>query len=125
MTEKTPLERMQAPAPVTIDLDLLPPDARIVALFEAYPEAKAQADAAAERVKAITDGIKAELASAMADTGTEKIVLKGKRGAALRLAKVVQRRFDSRAFSAKHPDLYEAYRKPSESWRLEAVDGGR
>lgn len=119
MSEFTPVN-----GPIEVDLDQLPPDARVLSLYEAYPQAKADAEAAKERLDAITNGIKAELAAAMATTGVEKIVLRGREGVPLRLARVVQQRFDTKGFASRHPDLYNAFRKPSESWRLEQAKVG-
>lgn len=107
---------------VQLDLSALPPDARILALYEAYPSAKAEADAAAARLKDITDGIKFELGAAA--PGVDKIELRAPGGTPLRYARQITRRFNTKRFQREQPDAYEAYREPSESWVLAPIKGG-
>lgn len=118
-TQPEPVE----PPPVLVDVSEAPENDRLVALYRSYPQAKADADAAAAVLKAVTDGIKVELTTRAPD-GTAKFELKGTGGKPLRLSWQVSRRFNTKRFTAEHPDVYEAYREPSGSWKLEPIKGG-
>jgi hypothetical protein len=107
---------------VQLDLSALPPDARILALYEAYPSAKAEADEAARRLKDITDGIKFELGTAA--PGVDKIELRGPHGTPLRYARQITRRFNTKRFQREQAEVYESYREPSESWVLAPIKAG-
>lgn len=111
------------PPPILVDLTGADETDRLVTLYQAYPQAKADADAAAATLKAITDGIKLELTT-RAPEGTAKFELKGAGGKALRLTWQVTRRFNTKRFTAEHPDVYEAYRESAGSWKLEPIRGG-
>lgn len=106
-----------APAEVTPE-----PDSRLAQLHAAYPAAKAAADDAAEKLKAITDGIKLALSEAAPDQ--TRIDLRGGHGPALRLSYTETWRFDSKRFKAEDPETYVRYAKKSGSWALKAVAGG-
>lgn len=96
---------------------------RLAALHASYADAKAQADAAAERLAAIKDGIKAELA-ALAPEGSTKIALLGSDGPPLTLVHSESWRVDARKLKAEDPETYVRYAKKSESWTLAAAKGG-
>lgn len=116
----TPVE----PPPVIVDTTGYDPSVdRLTALYQAYPQAKADADAAEERLTAITDGIKAELAARVPE-GSTRITLRGPAGQALSYARSVQRRFNSQKFRKHAPDVYEAFREPVEVWTLRAAKDG-
>lgn len=96
-------------------------------LHAAYPEAKAAADAANERLKTITDGIKVEaLTAATPDSGgvPRRIELRSSVGPTLRMTYSETWRFDSTRLKAENPELYVSYAKKSGSWRLAAVKDG-
>ena len=123
-----PAEFPTAPAPVeppplVVDVTTAEPDDRLAVLYAAYPAAKAEADEAAKRLKAITDGIKLELTT-RAPEGTAKLELRGAQGNPLRLAWQITKRFDTKAFSAAYPAEYERFRTPSGSWVLAPIKGG-
>lgn len=118
-TQPEPVE----PPPVIVDVSDVDETDRLAALYRAYPQAKADADAAAAVLKAIVDGIKLELTT-QTPAGTAKAELRGAGGTPLRLSWQVTRRFDTRAFAAKYPQVYEDFREPSGSWKLEAIKGG-
>ena len=119
--ESTPA--VAEPPPLVVDVTTAAPDDRLAVLYAAYPEAKAEADEAAKRLRAITDGIKLELTT-RAPEGTAKLELKGQGGTPLRLAWQVTRRFDTRLFQRDQPDVYDSYRKDSGSWVLAPIKGG-
>lgn len=130
MTEQTPQADPQPvdPAPVVVDLATAGPDDRLAALYNAYPAAKAEADEAGARLKAVTDGIKA-LTTALSDdlTKTPKFELRGGSGTPLALRWQVSSRFDSKAFCAASPAnaaAYDAFKKPSGTWVLAPIKGG-
>lgn len=119
MTEQTPAEQ----PPVLVDLAAAAPDDRLAALHAAYPALKAEADAAAERLKAVTDGIKIELTS-RAPEGTAKVELRGPSGPPLALRWQVTNRFDGARFKREQPAVHESYMKASGAWVLAPIKGG-
>ena len=90
---------------------------RLDQLLASYPDAKAAADAAAERLKTITDGIKAELGPTAGDRGA---VAKG-HGVALSLAYVERWNVDTKRMKTENPSLYVEYARKGGSWRLAPV----
>lgn len=118
-TEPAPVE----PPPLIVDVTSAEPDDRLAVLYGAYPAAKAEADEAVKRLKAITDGIKLELTT-RAPEGTAKLELKGKQGTPLRLAWQVTRRFNTKRFQVEQNAVYESYREESGSWVLAPLKGG-
>lgn len=105
------------PPPVNVELTS---GSRLDQLYAAYPEAKAAADAAAARLKDITDGIKLELTAAAPEA--RKIRLAGN-GPALQLAYTETWRLDSRKLKAEDPETYVRYAKQGCSWTLKQVGG--
>lgn len=95
---------------------------RLSQLHAAYAEAKAESDAAAERLKVITDGVKHELQQLA--PGEERLALSGPDGPTMTLVRSETWRFDSKRFKADDPENYVRYAKKSESWTLKAVKGG-
>lgn len=120
MTAPTP--EQQAGQPLVVDVSQAEGD-RLTALYLAYPDAKAKADAAAAELKAITDGIKVELTN-RAPQGTAKLELRGTGGTPLRLAWQVTNRFDTTRFRKEQPAVYDSYKKPSGSWVLAPIKAG-
>lgn len=113
------------PPAVLVDVTTAEPDDRLAVLYAAYPSAKAEADEAAKRLKAITDGIKLELTSRAADlTRTPKFEVRGAGGTPLRLAWQITRRFNTKRFQAEQAAVYESYREESGSWVLAPIKGG-
>ena len=96
------------------------PGTRLEQLQAAYADAKAAADEAAERLKLITDGIKAALVEA-APEGQMKIGLSGVFGPALQLTYSESWRVDSTKLKAEDPVTYVRYAKKSGSWSLRQV----
>lgn len=115
----------QAHQPAALTPNVIVPDAesRLAQLHAQYADAKATADAASERLKQITDGIKAELA-ALAPEGSTRVDLAGTHGPALRLAYAERVTFDSRKLKTDNPELYVRYAKFGGAWSLRAVSGG-
>lgn len=118
-------EQSQATAPPVV---VAPPrESRLAALHAQYADAKAEADAAAERLKAVTDGIKAELRETA--PGQDRLELRSAYGPALSLVRSTPTRFDSKRFraaivasgNASLVALYEQYTTTGESWTLKAV----
>lgn len=124
MTDQTQPQPVEQP-PLVVDVATAGPDDRLAALYGAYPAAKAEADEAAKRLKAITDGIKAELTAKAPDLAqTPKFELRGPGGTPLRLAWQITKRFNTKRFQAEQAAVYEAYREPSGSWVLAPIKGG-
>lgn len=98
-------------------------DSRLASLHAQYADAKAEADAAAERLKAITDGIKAELRAQQeaAAPGTDRIELHSPYGPVLRLTKSERVTFDSKKLKVDDPHLYVQYAKFGEAWSLRVI----
>jgi predicted phage-related endonuclease len=96
------------------------PDTRLEQLLAQYDLAKAEADKAAEALKAITDGIKSELANAA--PGAESVIATSPDLAApLRMTAVTSWRIDTKKMKAEAPATYVRYARQSTSWRLAAV----
>ncbi len=93
---------------------------RLEQLLAQYDLAKAEAAKAAESLKAITDGIKAELA-AVAPGETDIRVDSPDLAKPLRLQAVTSWRVDATKLKAEDPETYVRYAKQSTAWRLEAV----
>lgn len=123
MTEQQPIDghpiiHAQAFVPVPAESS-----SRLSQLHAAYPAAKAAADAAAEQLKAITDGIKAELAAA-APEGALKIALTGDDGPPMQLTYAESWRLDSKRLKREDPESYVRYAVKGGSWTLKQVKGG-
>jgi len=96
------------------------PDSRLEQLSAQYTALKPEADRIAAALKAVTDGIKAELVAAA--PGHENIVLRSPcLVAPLRLSAVESWRFDSKRCKAEDPEVYVRFAKKSISWRLESA----
>lgn len=97
-----------------------PTGSRLEQLHAQYADAKAAADGAAERLKAITDALKVELQTA-AGAQASRIDLVGAAGPPLRMTYSETWRLDSTRLKADNPELYVRYAKKSGSWRLVAL----
>lgn len=107
-------------------LFITPPDGSALAILQAqYADAKAAADEAAARLKAITDGIKNEmyrLANGDSEsTPDTKMELAPAYGPALRLSYVFSNRFSTPKFRADFPELADKYTTQSGAWVLTQV----
>ena len=114
------------PAPIQINAGA---NERLAQMHAEYADAKAQADAAAKRLKDITDGIKRELTEAA--PGAPKLELLGPHGPTLRLSYVETTRTNTKAikpildaYKVSNPDLYATFTTTTGSWVLKAVAGG-
>lgn len=107
------------PAPVLVTPKA---NSRLEQLHALYADAKAAADDADEKLKAITDGIKAELTRAAPEQ--PRIELTGQAGPPLRLSYSETWRFDSRRFKSEDPATYVRYAKKSGSWTLKVASQG-
>ncbi len=96
------------------DADRLPRLAQLVALYDA---AKDAADDAAEALKAITDGIKAETSGAVPG-GTDFTIVSGDLALPLTLKLVRSERVDTKLLRAMLGDRYSSVCKPSQAWTL-------
>lgn len=96
------------------------PDTRLEQLTAQYDMAKAEADKAASTLKAVTDAIKLELASA-APGETSIDLVSDLLAAPLRLVAVESWRVDAKKLKAEAPETYVRYAKKSTSWTLRAV----
>lgn len=113
---RAPGAPMPEPAPLTVTA---PPASRLEQLHAAYADAKAEQDAAAKKLKAITDAIKVEVTSL--DPNERRFEITGASGAPpLRLTYVESWRVDSKRLKAEQPELYVAYAKQSGAWTLKA-----
>lgn len=103
-----------------------PVGSRLEQLQASYAEAKAQADEAAARLKVVTDGIKAELSAAIAETGDRRVDLVGGPGPALTMTYAESWRVDAKKLKAEAPETYVRFAKKSSSWtlRLAKTAGG-
>lgn len=103
--------------PVTVKAE---PQSRLEALAAAYAEAKPAADAAAARLKEITDAIKVELVNAA--PGAVKVDLSSTALAApLRLQAKTSWRLDAKRLKAEAPATYAAFAVQQTSWELRAL----
>lgn len=94
------------------------PESRLEALAAQYDEAKSAAEAAAARLKDITDAIKLELTNAA--PGAPKVdLVSSALSAPLRLSAVTSWRLDTKRMKAEAPDTYVRFAVQSTSWRLE------
>ena len=94
------------------------PDSRLAQLLAAYPDAKARSDSAAEQLKLITDGIKAELVRA-APGSSEIEVTSGP--ALLKLQARKSWRLDQKALKKAVPALYVQFCEQKTAWYLNPV----
>lgn len=99
------------------------PDTRLEQLHASYAMAKAEADKAAEALKAITDAIKLEMTQ-QAPEGSSKITLLGEHGPALQLTYSESWRIDTARLKRETPETYVRYAKKGGSWSLRQVGGG-
>lgn len=99
----------------------VPPDSRLEQLLATYADLKPQADEIAERLKTVTDGIKAELIAASPD-GTRRInVTHPVLAVPLRLSYVESWRLDTKRLKTEHPAVYVAYATKGGKWELRGV----
>lgn len=103
---------------------------RLAALLHEYPDAKAAADAAAERLKAISDGIKLELGQA--HPGVDRLEVRGPGLPPMSLFKQSRMTFDSKRLKVDAVEaaakgdpslagLYARYARQNEAFVLKAL----
>lgn len=122
----------QQPAAVIVEPSA---QSRLSALLHEYPTAKAEADAAAERLKAITDGIKLELTQAHPDA--QRLEVRGPGVTPMSLSYQTRMTFDSKRLKTdaveaartgdpSMAELYARYARQGGSWTLKSLktDGG-
>jgi hypothetical protein len=96
------------------------PNTRLDDLTALYEDAKRDAAAAAERLKTITDALKAELADVA--PGAPTVDLRSPYLVApLRLQAKTQWRVDTKALKEKDPETYVQYAKQVTYWELRAL----
>lgn len=94
------------------------PDSRLAQLCSQYDLAKAEADKAAETLKAITDGIKHELV-ALLPPGADRVDLDTPLLARpMRFQSVQTWRVDTKRLKAEDPLAYVKYAVQGTSWKL-------
>jgi hypothetical protein len=123
MTIAPAFSAAEAPAaPVKAEPPVIRPDvdSRLAQMSAQYDIAKAEADKAAEALKAISDAIKVELVKAAPGAHDIRLDAEGLERP-LRLLAVTSQRVDSKALKADLPQVWETYAKPSTAWRLERV----
>lgn len=93
-------------------------DSRLEQLCAQYDDAKIKAEESKERLEAIKNEIKSELA--LRAPGQHKIDLECQYlRKPLRMVATFVNRFDSKQFKTDHPEMYPQYVKQSAHWRLE------
>jgi hypothetical protein len=104
----------QPPKKVTVEVV---PGSRLESLLAQRETAKAALDAAEEQMRAIKDGVTAELTARYPGTGAFDIpAAPGREPLILRHS--APNRFDTRRFKYEHPDVYSNYLTPSPRWTL-------
>jgi hypothetical protein len=96
------------------------PGSRLEQLAAQYDLAKAEAEKAADALKAITDGIKLELANA-APGETDVRLDSTELAAPLRLLAIESWRVDSKKLKTEAPEIYVRYATKSTAWQLRPV----
>ncbi len=97
------------------------PDSRLEQLCAQYDLAKAEATKAADALKAITDGIKNELAALMPEGATEVDLDTPLLARPMRLKAVDAWRVDAKKLKAEAPAIYVRYAVKGTSWRLAPI----
>ena len=98
------------------------PDTRLDQLLAEYATVKPLADEYAARLKAVTDGIKAELIER--HPGEREILAVGPAGTSpLRLEAIEQWRLDTKGLKKDKPEIYVRFARKLTSWRLSALKG--
>lgn len=95
-------------------------DTRLDQLAAEYAALKPLTDEYAARLKAITDGIKAELTALHPDQ-SEILLIGSTVDTPLRLEAITNWRLDSTKLKSDNPNLWVRYAKQSTSWRLSRV----
>jgi hypothetical protein len=96
-------------------------DSRLEQLAAQYDMAKAEAEKAANDLKAITDAIKFELMNEAPEGETSIELQSPDLAHPLRLTAVESWRVDAKKLKAEDPLTYVRYAKKSTSWTLRAV----
>lgn len=96
------------------------PGSRLDDLLAAYAELKPRADEALERLKTVTDGIKAELHAGAPDA-QQVDVAHPALPQALRLSYVERWTLDAKRLKADDPETYVRYARKGGSWQLRGL----
>lgn len=99
------------------------PNSRLEQLLAQYDVAKAESAKAGEALKAITDGIKAELAAIAPEGETDVRVDSPDLAAPLRLTARTSWRVDAKKLKAEAPETYVRFAVQSTAWELRAING--
>lgn len=94
---------------------------RLEQLASQYDMAKAEADKAANDLKAITDAIKLELVNAAPEGATSIDLVSNELVKPLRLVAVTSWRVDAKKLKAEDPVTYVRYATQGTSWTLKRV----
>jgi hypothetical protein len=98
------------------------PGSRLEDLLATYAHLKPQADELADRLKSVTDAIKAELTAA-APEALKIDVAHEALAAPLRLSYVESWTLDSKRLKAEQPALYVTYARKGGKWELRKAAG--
>lgn len=116
-----PDQRQSPPAP-PVPVTVVQPekDSRLEQLLAQYDPAKAAAKAADDRLKAVTDGIKAELCARA--PGEMKIDVHSEylEKGALALRAQFQNRLNTTKLKSELPEIYDQFVTQTSFWKLEA-----
>jgi hypothetical protein len=98
------------------------PGSRLEDLLATYAPLKPQADELADRLKSVTDAIKAELTAAAPDALKIDVAHEAL-AAPLRLSYVESWTLDTKRLKAEQPALYVTYARKGGKWVLKAAGG--
>lgn len=115
MTQPSP----ESPSPPVVNPE---PESRLDQLAARYAVMKPQLDELTAQVKAVTDGIKAELTTAHPGS-TEVLLTSPHLAQPLQLQAVTSWRIDSPGLKKADPQTYVRWAKKSTSWRLAPLAG--
>lgn len=111
---------LESPASPGAQVVIPETDTRLAQLLAQYDLAKAEADKAAETLRAITDAVKVELVNAA--PGAHDIRVESPDLARpLRLFAVESWRVDAKKLKAEAPETYVRFAKKSTSWTLRSI----
>lgn len=108
---------LQPPPPVQVPVVAAAPDSRLEQLLALYSQYKPLADDYAQKLKAVTDGIKVELT--LAAPGHNKVKVDSPElERPLQLTAVEKTYVDSKRMRIEDPALFKAWSKVTVTWEL-------
>jgi hypothetical protein len=110
------------PTQAAVSRAVVQPGSRLEDLLAMYAYLKPAADETADRLKSVTDAIKAELA-AVAPGAAQVEVSHEVLAQPLRLSYVESWRLDTKRLKAEDPGVYVRYAIKSGSWQLRGISG--